>query len=253
MKGFAVMTEEVSNGTVLKDNSEHLGYYYPNRCYRPEVNGLPFTDDLDYIRSLHGVNPLKPDLWYYMVETCEDAVIVKGHPEQEYFTNRLTVVRPCDGLWYNETGSEYHFVEGKLHRVDGPAVVCKRTGSWDSVEYWHHGKLANMPDELPSYTSSRKKIWTHNGVPHRDNDLPAIQMQDGEERWYKHGVLHRGPNKPAVKGINTRYYVNGVEYYNGKPDTRKMVARCSSNSDLIMECRLFAELPTRCPSSADNK
>jgi len=58
---------------------------------------------------------------------------------------------------------------GKLHRVDGPAIITNYGG----VEYWVNGHL------------------------HRD-DGPAVDHCDGYLLWFNNGVRHR-EDGPAVE------------------------------------------------------
>ena len=69
-------------------------------------------------------------------------------------------------------GQEYieeWFLNGKLHRVDGPA--CINVGMYE--------------------------FWCFNGEFHRV-DGPAVKCANGSEIWYLNGKLHR-VNGPAVK------------------------------------------------------
>ena len=82
-----------------------------------------------------------------------------------------------------ENGREEWRLNGKLHRVDGPAVKC----------------------------SDGYEEWCLNGKKHRV-DGPAIKWSDGYESWYLNDKLHR-VDGPAVKRPNgsEEYWLNGVE------------------------------------------
>lgn len=44
-------------------------------------------------------------------------------------------------------------------------------------------------------TSFVEKIWyDEQGLIHRDNDLPAIEHEDGSQEWWVHGFRHRDPD-----------------------------------------------------------
>jgi antitoxin component YwqK of YwqJK toxin-antitoxin module len=62
----------------------------------------------------------------------------------------------------DEKGNKYWYLNGLLHREDGPAV-----------------ELANGT-----------KQWYLNGQLHR-TDGPAIEFKNGEKRWYLNGKLCR--------------------------------------------------------------
>ena len=79
-------------------------------------------------------------------------------------------------FWYNE--------QGKLHRVDGPAIK------------WWNGD----------------KEWYLNGQKHR-LDGPAIEYSYGTKFWYLNNQLHR-EDGPAIEDANgtNEWWLNGKEY-----------------------------------------
>lgn len=50
-------------------------------------------------------------------------------------------------------------------------------------------------------------------ILHRDNDLPAIVCDDGDQVWYNYGKRHRetGPSVLYLDGEKL-YYLNGIQY-----------------------------------------
>ena len=58
-------------------------------------------------------------------------------------------------LFESLTGAKYWYVDGKLHREDGPAII------------WADGS----------------KFWFVNGEKHRDNG-PAVIWADGTKEWW---------------------------------------------------------------------
>ena len=83
-----------------------------------------------------------------------------------------------------DCGTREWYLNGKLHREDGPAVE--------------------------SYDGSR--FWYLNGDLHRE-DGPAIEYADGSREWYLNDNFHRedGPAVESYEG-NRYWYLNGVEY-----------------------------------------
>ena len=77
----------------------------------------------------------------------------------------------------NDTGTKSWFLNGKLHRVDGPAVE----------------------------DASGTKRWFLNDKLHR-TDGPAVEDTDGSKHWYQDGKLHR-IDGPAVE------YADGTKYW----------------------------------------
>jgi hypothetical protein len=51
-------------------------------------------------------------------------------------------------------------------------------------------------------------VWVDaNGKYHRDGDLPAVMLDDGNLYWYQHGLYHREGDKPAV------VYSTGAQFW----------------------------------------
>ena len=82
----------------------------------------------------------------------------------------------------NDVGTITYRLRGKLHRLDGPAMV-----------------------------SPRGKKWYQNGQLHR-TDGPAIEHSNGEKQWWQNGVRHRldGPAIERVSG-NKQYWIDGIQ------------------------------------------
>jgi len=86
-----------------------------------------------------------------------------------------------NGLVVDEYGTERWFLNGLLHRLDGPAV------SWSDGE----------------------QRWYQDGQQHR-LDGPAAISADGAEAWYLNGLLHREDGPAAIYSDGTRYwYLDG--------------------------------------------
>lgn len=84
--------------------------------------------------------------------------------------------------------TEEWWVNGNLHREDGPAMWH----SWGGEQWWHHGKL------------------------HRENG-PAVIWESGARQWYVNDNLHR-TDGPAVEHVDgdVEWWVNGICMYNNK-------------------------------------
>ena len=68
------------------------------------------------------------------------------------------MAKPKNGLHIDKTGTKSWYLNGKLHRQDGPAVE------------WTNGG----------------KFWYVDGMPHRE-DGPAKLWPDGNASWYRYG------------------------------------------------------------------
>ncbi len=101
-------------------------------------------------------------------------------------------------------GTKRWFLNGELHREDGPAIEGSDGSKW----------------------------WYLNGKLHRE-DGPAIVYENEEKQWYLNGKLHR-EDGPAVEFPNgTKYW-----YLNNEEVTWKEVFR-NANGDLEKECRIL--------------
>jgi antitoxin component YwqK of YwqJK toxin-antitoxin module len=80
------------------------------------------------------------------------------------------------------TGTKRWYLNGKLHREDGPAV------EWaDGTKAWYlNGKLHREDGPAIEYTDGTKK-WYLNGELHRE-DGPAVEYADGDKGWYLNGI-----------------------------------------------------------------
>lgn len=78
-----------------------------------------------------------------------------------------------------EEAGIYYYLNGYLHREDGPAI-----------EY-----------------INGNKVWCINGQRHRENG-PAIEFINGDKYWYKNGRLHRedGPARIDYNGRKEYWY-----------------------------------------------
>ena len=82
-----------------------------------------------------------------------------------------------------DNGTKEWYLNGELHRTDGPAIEC----------------------------SDGTKVWYLNGKLHR-TDGPAIECSDGTKWWYLDDKLHR-TDGPAVEFSNgaKEWHLDGKE------------------------------------------
>ncbi len=88
------------------------------------------------------------------------------------------------GMAEYDNGDKFWYQNGKLHRIDGPAI-----------QY-----------------SNGDKSWYKEGKKHRE-DGPAVVCANGDKSWYKEGKLHR-LDGPAIEDYNgvKYWYIDGKEY-----------------------------------------
>ena len=81
-------------------------------------------------------------------------------------------------------GTKEWFLNGKLHREDGPAIECA-----DGGRRWYRNGELHREDGPAVEWSDGTKYWYRNGLRHRE-DGPAIEYYDGTKRWHLEGVEH---------------------------------------------------------------
>jgi hypothetical protein len=104
-----------------------------------------------------------------------------------------------------DSGNNYWYLKGRLHREDGPAV-----------EY-----------------SDGTKRWYSNGLAHR-KDGPAVQYCNGGKAWYINGQLHH-EDGPAViySDGNKAWYLNDVEYSEEEFNKKINPKDCSGSTVIV--------------------
>jgi len=136
--------------------------------------------------------------------------------------DKSTVVQP-DGtrVWY---------LNGKLHRVDGPAVEgadglrewylngLRHREDGPAVEYvdgtraWYRNGKRHRVDGPAIERANGTREWIRNDLRHRE-DGPAIEYLDGTREWWLDGKRHRedGPAVEYVDGTRA-WYRNGLHH-----------------------------------------
>jgi hypothetical protein len=101
-------------------------------------------------------------------------------------------------------GDKYWYLNGKFHREDGPAVEFA-----NGAKYWYlNGKFHREDGPAVEYANGTK-YWYLNGKQHRE-DGPAIEYANGDKSWYLNGKLHRedGPAIECADGYK-EWWLNG--------------------------------------------
>lgn len=80
-----------------------------------------------------------------------------------------------------ENGNKFWYLNGKLHREDGPAIEYT-----DGNKFWYlNGKLHREDGPAIEYLTGTL-AWYLNGNLHRE-DGPAIEYSYGDREWYLNG------------------------------------------------------------------
>ena len=101
-----------------------------------------------------------------------------------------------------------HFLNGELHRENGPAIEYASGGE----EWFLNGKKHRV-DGPAAVDSFGNKYWYFDNKLHRV-DGPAIEGANGTKAWWQHGNLHR-EDGPAIESLYEykEWYLNGVPQY----------------------------------------
>jgi len=83
----------------------------------------------------------------------------------------------------DERGVKRWYLNGRLHREDGPAIE----GIDGHKSWFFHGQLHRLDGPAIEYATG-SKAWLINGQRHRI-DGPAIEYYDGDKRWWYQGKL----------------------------------------------------------------
>ena len=81
----------------------------------------------------------------------------------------------------DEWGNKHWRLDGKLHRLDGPAIEYAN----GSKEWWVDGKCHRLDGPAVEYANGSKH-WYIDGKRHR-LDGPAIEWSDGSKSWWENG------------------------------------------------------------------
>ena len=124
--------------------------------------------------------------------------------------------------------TRYFSADGKLHRLDGPAVEL---ANGDKI-WCQNGKLHREGGPAVE-DADGNKMWCWNGEIHR-KDGPAIEFADGSKMWFRHGKIHR-EDEPAIVGPGKmRIVVN--------PGSFCLEALMPSGLSIVMENREIVEI-----------
>ena len=108
-------------------------------------------------------------------------------------------------------GEKLWYLNGELHREDGPAVAWS-----DGTKHWYlngkHHREDGPASELPSGTN----LWYLHGEYHRENG-PAIEYSDGTKEWWLNGKQvteeeHRQQTQPQPTCDGKTVEIDGKTY-----------------------------------------
>jgi hypothetical protein len=126
------------------------------------------------------------------------------------------------GIVVYPTGTKEWYLNGELHREEGPCTACKdcQSGNFEPAsgdpevspkeKSLAKPKTCSKPGPASVYPNGTKH-WFLNNKLHRE-DGPAIVWPNGEKQWWLNGELHR-EDGPAIvyPGGGKHWWLNGKE------------------------------------------
>ena len=82
---------------------------------------------------------------------------------------------------FGADGTKHWYLNGKHHRVDGPAAEYA-----DGTKFWWLNEKLHREDGPAVEFADGTKDWYLNGDRHRE-DGPSIEDADGTKEWYLNG------------------------------------------------------------------
>lgn len=117
--------------------------------------------------------------------------------------NSLVGANPGDNLWRSLEPLDFY---SKITRDD-------------------KGRFHSFDDQPALAKEDRVKIWAKHGAIHRDNDNPAIIVEQiGQQVWCQNGLAHREGDKPAQTWVNQEDYLlfDCTHRVNGPAESRNL-------------------------------
>ncbi|MFZ6847259.1 hypothetical protein [Undibacterium sp. RuRC25W] len=87
-----------------------------------------------------------------------------------------------NGLVVNKNGDKKWYLNGVIHREDGPAVEFA-----DGTRHWVINGINHREAGPAIELAEGDKYWLTNGKMHRE-DGPAIEYQNGKKEWFLNGI-----------------------------------------------------------------
>jgi len=200
--------KKTSNGYKIKNGSEY-SVAADNDSLVELLESAIFTDHYHNTYYINGLGQYHRD--------DGPAIILKSSKKQPHGKQK-TPIKNGTQEWYvngllhrtdgpaviREDGHKEWRVNGQRHRVDGPAVEHPN-GDFD---WWLNGELHRTDGPAVIREDGTKK-WYLNGRLHRF-DGPAAIMHDGSTGWFQNNLLHR-TDGPAIEGADgTQFWaING--------------------------------------------
>jgi hypothetical protein len=138
----------------------------------------------------------------------------------------------------HETFCTEYYVNGVLHREDGPAAIWRAS---DCERYYINGKLHRDNGPAVIFRCGIKKYYKH-GKLHRE-DGPAAIYSSGEQ-YYRDDKLHRDDGPAAIYANGTEQYYRDDKFYYERSVDRRDYLKIEKNECWLMGERSAVEVLT---------
>ena len=145
---------------------------------------------LPIIHALKATGVTWPEL--DAIKRSADSQVIKEDEEDDLYTGVT-----------HKFNREEHWLNGKLHRENGPAIT------WgNGSKGWYKNGQLHREDGPAMIHAHGDQEYYRNGQLHRE-DGPAIKWSNGVQEYYRNGQLHR-EDGPAVirQNQNHEYFIN---------------------------------------------
>lgn len=129
-------------------------------------------------------------------------IVVLGD-DIRYYKKGTDLFHRLDGPAICANGRKQWWVDGQLHRIDGPAFEC----DFDGSKLWYVDGLQHRLDG-PAIDTPRCKGWYVNGLCHR-LDGPALEYPNGDYVWMVNGNIHRLDGPAYCCWGKKQWHING--------------------------------------------
>jgi hypothetical protein len=204
---------------------------------------ITFSDSSVWFRGDEGVklisfdiNAEKETVVKYVKDFIEkyNKSTTKVVKAESFFKNGMP--KDFSGIVEYPSGSRGWYLNGKEHRVDGPAIERA-----DGTKFWYLNGQQHREDGPAIEHPGGAKEWYLNGKLHRV-DGPACEYSDGSKEWWLNGERHRADG-PAIERANGTklWWLNGKSY--SESEWKVAVEKLKKSEPQVLELKAEENRP----------
>ena len=134
----------------------------------------------------------------------------------------------------HSTGTKTWWLNGKLHRKDGPAVK-----TYNGTKSWYINDKRHREDGPAIEWSFGTKQWYINDKLHRE-DGPAVEYLDGEGEWWLNGIEVTEEVFYFImkrkRRLSLKYWLKWTDYIMN-PNTERGKGYANRQFDKLVKCK----------------